>query len=425
MWVAMKKNSFFLLVALILVSFADIRMSLGGRGILTIGPFEALSYLLMSSIVVMLYVNHSDQQVFVGIVKNNKILLIYALWSFMSAIFYLGDPGKSICLDFKMLVPSLTFFISFLLLVQRKMELRIVLIFWSTVGLINVGLAMSQYFIGGPYPVNASQDAVEKLNLGGEVAGTLVRGFFSHPNSFSQVIIPYFAVFTVAFCTSEKIFRIKSLVYGILSLLFGFVLVATDSKGAIVWSIMGVLVGYAMFRLEKLRNVTVLILLWLTIVVSINMFAIYYVDELEINALRTLFSRIQFIIASCNLFIDHPSRALLGGGIRYWDEYSSAWSSWSFINAHNVYLNQILMYGIVGLSLLVVFIISIITQSLKIEMNLSGLISPYPYIGAIFAMSGSWFFEPAFSDPIQKFQLFFIAGIIVIITKLSNSQLVR
>ena len=94
--------------------------------------------------------------------------------------------------------------------------------------------------------------------------------------------------------------------------------------------------------------------------------------------------------------------------MRYWEEFASIVASWDYPNAHNVYFNQMLLYGFLGLGLLLSFILTTVKRGIASLIDTKDpMTSSLPYLAAVFAMTGSYFFEPAFIDPIQKFQLLF------------------
>jgi hypothetical protein len=46
-----------------------------------------------------------------------------------------------------------------------------------------------------------------------------------------------------------------------------------------------------------------------------------------------------------------------------------------------------------------------------------GLVSPFPYIGAAFAIGGEYWFEPSFKDAIQKHQLLFVLAMLLVVAR--------
>lgn len=422
---SIRKVAFFFLLLFIFSSFVDLRFSAGGEGLLSLSNFELCSYIMMLALVAAACM-HSFQCGAIATLSDrvHRWFLLYFIWGIIAAFLARGEVGKSMLIDLKLILPSIIVYLSIILMMTSLKKTKSVITAWICAGMVNVLLALSQYFLGGPYPVKLAQIALEKLDISGDITRSLVTGFFSHPNSFSQIIIPYFVVFTTAWLLSEKLFSFKSLKLLFLCVLFGFVLILTSAKGAILWSFIAIITGVVMSRWKKLRSPLFFISFWLLCVAGINSIVLLLVfNILEYDALRTLFSRIQFIIASINIFIDHPLNALFGGGMRFWEEYSSIWSSWDFFNAHNVYLNQMLLYGFIGLGLLVSFILAHVKRGLMSPIStIDPLMSPLPYLAAIFAITGSYFFEPSFIDPIQKFQLFFVLAMIFVLSRVNSAD---
>src|SRR5205823_1725223 len=125
--------------------------------------------------------------------------------------------------------------------------------------------------------------------------------------------------------------------------------------------------------------------------------------------LATLGGRLELSVAAFHLLIEHPFHAVVGGGLAYWPEYVRQWSVWQWVDAHNVYINQVLSYGLVGLVLFASMIVSLLREALRIPC--AGWIH-FACLGALFAMTGSYFFEPSFVSVTQKFQFLFVAALL-------------
>lgn len=419
------KVAFFFLMLFIFSSFIDLRFAIFGKGLLSLSNFELCSYLSVLTLIASAYM-HSflDSHLLILSESIHRWLISYLIWGIIAAFIARGDVGKSMLIDLKLMLPGVIAYCSIILMMTSNNKAKLLIAVWTCAGLVNVLLALSQYFFGGPHPVKLAQIALEKLDIGGATTSILVTGFFSHPNSFSQIIIPYCVVFTSSWLLSDKLVSSKSLKLFFLGGLFGFVLILSSAKGAILWSFIAIIMSVMLSRWRKLRSTLFFIIFWLFCVVGINSVALLLVfNLLEYDALRTLFSRIQFIVASINIFIDHPMNAIFGGGMRFWPEYSAIWSDWDFFNAHNVYLNQMLLYGFIGLFLLVFFVIGHVRRGITCAISsVDPLISPLPYISAIFAMTGSYFFEPSFNDPIQKFQLLFLLATVFVLSKVNSAD---
>jgi hypothetical protein len=424
----MRKVCFFVLCCLVFFACNDIRVSVGGKGVFTLSLFELWAYLLflpMYMLVLPIAGRHQfkkQHELIFG--SPTKWLSLYLLWGLFAAGFFWGDPKYTIQIDYKKLLPSAIAYIGILLLAaDDRRKINLIQITWFIAGLINVAVALSQYFFSVPYFVRYSDDAAGKLDLTGEVAKRLVIGFGSSPNMFAQIIMPWFIVAAIVWLTSKKLVTINSLLWFLLSILFGFVLFTTASKGALLWSTAGIGVGVAMTKWNKLRSSLWFIVLAFNIIVGINALAVYHLKSSVGDSLGTIQSRIDLVIACWHLLIAHPLNAIIGGGLKYWDQYAYYWTAWPFYDAHNVYLNQILMYGLIGVFLFSAFILSCIRRGLrKLDYVQGGLLTPFPYIGAVFAMAGEYWFEPSFKDAIQKYQLLFVLAMLLVVRKLTYSK---
>jgi hypothetical protein len=424
----MRKVSFLFLCCLVLFACNDIRVSIGGKGVFTLSLFELSAYLLLLTMCMfVLPIGSSHQfkkQHDLIFDSPTKWLTFYLLWTLFAAAFYSGDKTHTIQMDFKYLVPSAIAYIGLLLLADDRRTTHLIHITWFTAGLINAAVALSQYFFEFPYFIRYSDEAAGKLDLlTGEVARPLVIGLGSSSNMLAQIVMPWFIVATVVWLTKKNLVTINSLLWLLLSILFGFVLFTTHSKGALLWSTAGIGVGVAMTKWNKLRSSLWLVLLVVAIVAAINGLAAHGSEPSPGKTFETMQSRIDFIIACWHLLIAHPLNAIIGGGLKYWDQYAYRWATWQFYDAHNVYLNQILMYGLIGVFLFSGFILSCIRRGLrKLDYVEEGLLSPFPYIGAVFGMIGEYWFEPSFKDPIQKYQLLFVLAMLLVVRKLTYSQ---
>jgi len=408
--IPLHKIAFFFLLLFVASSFADLRFSVGGKGFFTFSNFEFYGYLMLLALLASACMESFTVDVTRTLSDRlHRWLLLYFSWGLVAAVLTRGAVGQTILIDLKEILPSIIAYFSIMLIINNQNKARLLIGAWTCAGLLNVLLGLSQFFLGGPHPVQPGENALDKLDISGEVATSLVTGCFSHPNLFSQVLMPYFVVFATAWLLSDRKFALKSLKFLLLGAIFAAVLLLTMAKGAMVWSLLGVCIAVAMSRWKRVRSIYFFTGCWLLLIAAMNSVALLlFFQIVEFDSLRTIFSRIQFVITSGNLFMDHPLNALFGGGMRFWPQYASLWASWEYPNAHNVYLNQMLLYGAVGLVLLVSFIVAHVKRGIaSVRPATDPLMSPLPYLAAVFAMTGSYFFEPSFDDPIQKFQLFF------------------
>jgi hypothetical protein len=419
----MKDISYVCLLSVVLFACNDLRISVGGRGVLTVSMYELFAYLLL--ILMAVYTLPS-----VGhyLFKTRHTLLfespmrwlsLYLLWGLFAAVSFWGDPHYTIQVDYKQLLPAAIAFVGILLLTSDDpRKLTLIHGFWFTAGLINVAVALSQYFLSVPYFGRFSADASQKLDLTGDVATRLVVGFGTSHNQFAQILMPWFIVAVVVLVTRGRPTSAHSIAWLALSALFGFVLYATACKGALLWSLCGIAVGVAMTKFRMLRSSLLCMVLAGSIIAAINIAGGGHAPSFDSAIPSTVQSRIDLVVACMHLLLAHPLSAIIGGGLRYWDQYAYHYGSWQFYDAHSVYLNQILMYGIIGLILWSAFALSCMSRGLrKLDYPRGVLLSPFPYVGAVFGMAGEYWFEPSFKDALQKYQLLFVLAVLLVIEK--------
>jgi len=132
-------------------------------------------------------------------------------------------------LDFKALVPSVVTYLAVVFFVRSRTDLRLLVGAWYVGAGLNATLALVQYLTGGPHPVPLSDIAREKLNWSGDVTDVLVSGFFSHPNSFAQVVIPWFVIAVVKALTGRL--TPGRVAWWVMAVALGAALSATESRG--------------------------------------------------------------------------------------------------------------------------------------------------------------------------------------------------
>ena len=404
----MRKTAFVSLMLLVLLAFADIRFSIGGRGIFTISLFEMWAYATVLPMLACLHLARNLK------VPPTKWLFLYLAWAWVPVFLFWDNPDYAIQMDLKSLVPGALAYVFLLMAVEGGGEFHLVQKCWISAGAVNACMGVLQYMFGGPHPVKIAETAFEKLDLHGKPTTVFVTGFYSHPNSFAQIMIPWFVVAAVIWLTSRRFMTWRSWGWLLISVLFGVTLLMSMAKGALLWSLAGILTGVVMAKWNRARSMFTFTAAWAVLVAAIIATSLFLVGPYGLHSLSTLGSRVEFITAGWRLFLDNPVNAALGGGIRLWEDYAYNYAQWQFNNAHNVYINQALMYGGIGVLLLVAFIASAVRYALKTYKDSPGAHSPFPYIGAALAMTGEYFFEPSFSDPIQKYQLFFVLAAVIL-----------
>jgi len=72
--------------------------------------------------------------------------------------------------------------------------------------------------------------------------------------------------------------------------------------------------------------------------------------------------------------------------------------------------------------LLLGFLLSAVHEVLGSRSKDPSAPSPFPYLGAMFAVTGSYFFEPSFSNLILKDQLFLVVAFMLLAARLTTPQ---
>lgn len=417
----------FLLVPAVLFACADYRFSVGGKGFFTLSPFELLTYMLLLPVVwagVMASPKPPEPARQPGTVS----VLLYTAWVLIAALSYriasieVGDGAQTISsaypyqMDLKALVPAVVTYLAISSFVQSKWDLRLLVGVWFVGATANAILAIVQYFTGGPHPVPLADIALEKLNWSGEVTEVVVSGFYGHPNTFAQVMIPWFVVAGVRSLSGR--IHLSRIGWLVMAALLGAALFGTASKGALAWSLCGIALALVLAKRPRFRRMWLLVGAWFSIIVLLYGGGLLIALHEGVTALATLGSRVELSVAAYHLFVEHPVQAIVGGGLVHWPDYVAQWSIWQFYDAHNVYLNQMLRYGLIGLSLYAAFLFSMLNRCLRVRGG--DTLARYSYVGALFAMMGSYVFEPSFATITQKFQLLFVAAVLTAINRITD-----
>ena len=342
-------------------------------------------------------------------------LLSYLIWAYIAT--FLWGKNEYNLYDLNALALCVIAFSMILSIINNNRMLNIVISIWFLMGLVGAGLALCQVFFHGPYPAGVDEIALYKLSrvamfLHAESV-PIVVGFFNNQNKLAQILMPYFivsSIFWINLLASKK----RSLLWPVLSLSFGAILCLTFARSPIMISFVAIAL-FGFMKKDSIFNKIEYYLLSLIGFICIigTPAALKIVGD-------SLSTRMSFLNVALNMFLREKLVFLSGNGMPLWANYFKEYAWWEtfYPNAHNFYVNQLLLYGIIGLILMLLFIYFSLQAAFKQKngSNRSELFSPFPYLAAAWAMLASAFFEPAFESLYQKFQLFFILAIIIAVS---------
>lgn len=411
-----KEFVFAVFLMVVVLSIGDFRWIPGGDDLLSLGALEVGAFVLVP--LLALYAVADPKGVRFPLDRSTVWLAAYVLWGGCCSLVF-QDHQYSVQLDFKQLLPPVIAFVAFRMLVVTREEWMLTAGAYLVAASAGAVVGFCQFFRGGPYPVGVSDVAIEKADFSGETLQTLVTGFTRHPNHFAYLLAPLTVAAAAFFFDRRTAGRYRPAA-AIIALVAGVLLVMTYSKGGILWAILGMAMAVALRRAPRLRRFGYVALSWVVIVAAVNIFALYLLQDTGDAALFTLLGRIEMMGAALVLLSDHPLNALFGGGMSFWSSYSHDWTLFNHSDAHNAYLNQVLLYGVVGLIIFLGFIVSSVRPAFAAQGEGARLL--YPMVGALYALTGIFFFEPAFQGPIQKFNsLFLIAALISAASEVSHA----
>ncbi len=351
-------------------------------------------------------------------IKLNPFLVTYFAWvAFVSVVNGLYEEKYETLAAFKDLLPSLILvFLIFLYARNKNRMLGICRIFMAGL-LLNLLLGCFQGTVGMPYPVDLNEGAEMKIDIDGQRLGQLVvSGWFVHPNGFAMYLIPGAALlFAVVFGTVRLGYYWRLLSF-IMSPMLVFCLYRTQGKGAMAWTV-AVLV-FSMVLKRKSFRFAWHFLLYSTIGVVALLVIISVTDVTGLKSLRTINTRIELWQAAVHVLRSNIAVALTGSGeMQMWREtWMNTGGKFPYPNAHNTWLNQAILYGLPGL---ILYILSILTATRRLVAALQqaqpmpsrALPLGAPILAAIFALGGENFFEPAAAGVLLQAQFFLLLGI--------------
>ena len=338
----------------------------------------------------------------------NPFVVVYFSWALIASLIGSVQSALSIFI-LTNLLPGLVFFGFFSFGVRKQEQLPLLLFVFLVAALPNVVLGFSQYFFGGPFPVKLNLAASVKMDVDGTFLKVLVSGLFNHPNGLSIFLLPVFlASFGMAFSKIHRLFRVNVFAFLLCIVTAGLLYVA-HAKGVWAWAVLGSIIILLPRKLLAYRGAWIIH----SLVVVAGIVGLILASIYMGGAFSTMITRIQLWESVLHVLGNSWFVSLVGSGqILVWDE-SARLADTQYSNAHNVFLNQAVYFGIPALVAYAgIFIWSIRNSHLALTISDSPLIHRVAKIclGVLMAMAGEYFFEPAAESSGLIVELFFFAG---------------
>ncbi len=398
------------LVALfVLAAGVDVRTSDLGIGGPASNPLEVLVFaglaLLLADTV--LYQRQPFEILRAGW-SSNPFLVGYAIWAAVAGVIGLTKLGLSFFV-LRNLFPAFMFFF-FMSFSQRQVrDMRFLLIVFLVASLPNIGLGASQYVFHGPFPIKLNAASAVKMDVDGSFVTAAVSGLFNHPNGLSILLLPVFLTATgLAFLRGTRSWPIRTfaavVTIGAATLLF-----LTRAKGAWVWGVVGLSILFAPSILLRFRRAWVLhvgtLVLGIAVVTTISL--------QFVSTTKTMATRIRLWESTWYAIQNSGFSALFGSAqFDVWSA-SAKLSDLQYANAHNVFLNQVVYFGIPAAALYMgafVWAVRRAQQAFSAAEDDQMRQVARICLAVQLAVAGQYFFEPAAEASGHALQCFFFMG---------------
>nr|WP_315224428.1 O-antigen ligase family protein [uncultured Albidiferax sp.] len=420
----MKKLSNFFAAILPFTMVLDYRVFKGISGAPTFLLMELFSFSF--AIYYIGRVSKSGATLFHG-KKEKNIILIFFAYIFFAVIFstvnFLLHKDIYLAVRVKELFAASTAFFFIVLFLKNDEEFYNFFnkLIYSLV--VVVTISFFQLNFGWPYFGEIGDTALEKLDFDGLVVdGNQATGFFNHPNGLALLILP-FVPLTLTVALSKYWSGKVRFVFFIIFLACVSLIYSTKSKGVLIWVFVSIFQVYYIIYLKRYfltRRYFISILLLSFLILYISF---YLSTNNLVEGLGTISGRIQQWMAAIQLIFDNLQILIFGGGTFYMAKYSSEFSGGGYVyqNSHNYYLNQLLLYGVLGLFLFLLFLILISKKLIFTKNSKLSMIGIGCAIGA-FTLLGASFFEPLIEGASLQAVLFGFLGMAVVSARLNSKN---
>lgn len=379
----------------ILAAGLDVRFKeiSGGRG-----PASNLLELLMVVIFLFALADSAVNRYHVSSVlgaawRSNRFVVLYAVWAMFASLVGVAYYPLSLFV-FRNLLPAFLFFAMATYAFRRNSDFFWALVVFVIAAAPNMVLGMSQLILGKPYPIPLNLASSVKMDVDGTFVKIAVSGLFNHPNALSVYLLPVFLVaLGLLFSRIRMSFWIR------LGLFLGAcaaagLLFATKAKGSWLW------VAFGMFVLLWPRAVIKsrygASLMGLAVVGLIT--AAVVGSLVHGGSLSTMLTRVLLWKSAMVTMLSEPFVAVFGSGQEAVWFASARISDLQYANAHNVFLNQAVYFGIPAAILYVAcfaYAVHAAHQSYRNSDDVTVRTVAHVCMAVLCAMAGQYFFEPA------------------------------
>lgn len=348
---------------------------------------------------------------------GNRWLVLYFAWAMFAGMVGVLKLALSFFV-FRNLLPAFMVFVLLAYSMRTTRDIRNVLLVFLVAALPNLVLGLVQKVAGGPFPVKLNMATTAKMDIDGTLVSSAVSGLFNHPNALSIFLLP---VVLVAYALVLAPGRQGAWRRGFAFLVFCSAVVLiyfTRAKGAWAWCLYGMVLlsmprVLMAWRGAWLAHITALI----GLIAAITLVSLHLGGSLRTMETRVLLWKSTIIAAQTDPFV-----AILGSGQLVVWQVSATISDLQYGNAHNVFLNQVVHFGIPAAILYVMaFIFGIRSACITYRVSNDPALSWYSKLAycTLLATAGQYFFEPAAESSGIAAGLFLFMAIAAVTRRLS------
>ncbi|MRR54302.1 MAG: hypothetical protein EG822_07305 [Deltaproteobacteria bacterium] len=353
----------------------------------------------------------------ISFITNNKIACLYFFWTALAAVVGLIKSTETLQV-FKDLLPSLILLFFVVTFIYNEKRIRALITVYVVGIFFNIILATLQimtnkYYIGG-----ISEITFLKTNPQGDIVDHIAMGFYAHPNGFAMFLIPgIILIVSMLRFRYVKTVRFKIVLLMILPIIF-FVLLHTYAKGAMAWTILGLLLLICAPYIGQKWRFTTGILINIGGIIFLSLYSIWLFFTSN-SAFGTMLGRMSLWIAGVVTLSRDYFIMAFGNGYVNMRHTSLDLFNIDYDNAHNGFINQALNYGLPALLLFLVLIIATFKELASSPDGPHGKMKAIKIFcfSALVAVFGNYFFEPAELGVSAQAHIFLLLAIASIISK--------
>ncbi|MFC7420032.1 O-antigen ligase family protein [Iodobacter arcticus] len=401
-------RSFFIVIFIFILMMGEFRIFSGISGMVSFTVLELAIYFGFAHVFLSLVANPLVIPVWKDAFFESKWVMLYALLAGVgSALAFIAGAASGLQ-AFKDVLPACLLVPLVLFFTDNKKQLWILFLLLIVLGLLSAAMGIMQGLVGWPYIFDVDVGNLGKMALDGSVLKSNVAiGFFRHPNGLGlYLVFPVVGIFMLAFYVRSILFKALCVI-GLFLMLTAFYYAQT--KGAFIWSLVGVACSLAYLFIGKNAGRFVIVLFPL-LIFSIVSFSLSSTE----HTLSTMQTRYQLWQSAIHVFLNSDFKFFTGSlqfeMLRASDYYT--FGKFIYPNAHNTYLNIVINYGIFSLLAFVFLFCHIILEKISNTEDKELKYIVCAIKGGIVGLLGIYFFEPAAAGVLIQAQFFALVAII-------------